>query len=232
MLRIDLAASLRGFPLEGITMNSRRSLLAGLLSSWPLLVKVHGPHGNDSASSSPETVEDAFARLVAAFADLDWERFRKCFSENATIFHPAAPNIKRIDSPEQFERAWLGVFDRIKKNSGRTSPPYMRLEPADVRAEPVSNNVTLLTFHLFDGGTTGRRTVVFQKMHESWKVAHIHASNISAYQALWRQIWCSVWAYGCDVAQALFAHEALHVVSENAHVIPPDATCFGLRVTW
>ena len=161
-------------------MNSRRTMLAALFSSWPYLAIFHGPQGSDIAWSSPETVEDAFARLVAAFSDLDWERFRKCFSENATIFHPAAPNIKRIDTPEQFEKAWLGVFDRIKKNSGRASPPYMKLEPADVRVEPLSDNVTLVTFHLFDGGTTSRRTVVFQKMHESWKVVHIHASNITA----------------------------------------------------
>jgi ketosteroid isomerase-like protein len=161
-------------------VNSRRSVLAALLSSWSYLATIHGPQGNDSVSSPGGTVEQAFTRLVAAFSDLDWERFRKCFSEKATIFHPAAPNIKRIDTPEQFEKAWLGVFDGIKKNSGRTSPPYMRLEPADVRVEPLADDVTLVTFHLFDGGTTCRRTVVFQKMQESWKVVHIHASNISA----------------------------------------------------
>jgi ketosteroid isomerase-like protein len=116
----------------------------------------HGEKGDESPSSSTETVEQALARFVAAFDDLDWERFRNCFSENATIFHPTAPNIKRIDSPEQFDKAWLGVFDRIKKNSGRTSPPYMKLDPTDVRVEKLSDNVTLVTFHLVDGGTIRR----------------------------------------------------------------------------
>jgi hypothetical protein len=109
---------------------------------------------------------------------LDWERFRKCFSGNATIFHPTAPNIKRIDSPEQFDKAWLGVFDRIKNNSGRTTPPYMKLDPADIRIDRLSADVTLVTFHLFDGRTVNRRTLVFQRLNRSWKIVHIHASNV------------------------------------------------------
>jgi hypothetical protein len=73
-----------------------------------------------------------------------------------TVFHPAAPNIKRIDSPEQFERAWLGVFERIPKGSGRTSPPFMKLDPRDLRVETLSDDVVLVTFHLIDDGNTGR----------------------------------------------------------------------------
>jgi ketosteroid isomerase-like protein len=165
--------------LEGIAVNSRRDLLASLFSSWPFLGMFRGEKGDESPWSSTETVEQALARFVAAFEDLDWERFRKCFSENATIFHPAPPNIKRIDSPEQFDKAWLGVFDRIKKNSGRTSPPYMKLDPTDVRVERLSDNVTLVTFHFVAGGTTSRRTLVFQRLSGAWKIVHIHASNLS-----------------------------------------------------
>jgi ketosteroid isomerase-like protein len=160
-------------------VNSRRNLLASLFSSGPFLAMFHGEKVDESPSSSTETVEQALARFVAAFDDLDWERFRNCFSENATIFHPTAPNIKRIDSPEQFDKVWLGVFDRIKKNSGRTSPPYMKLDPTDVRVERLSDNVTLVTFHLVDGGTTSRRTLVF-RLSGGWKIVHIHASNLSA----------------------------------------------------
>ena len=64
-------------------------------------------------------------------------------SSTATIFHPAAPNIMRIDSPDQFEKAWRGVFERIKKSSGRTSPPYMNLNSLDLRVEKLSEDVAL-----------------------------------------------------------------------------------------
>jgi hypothetical protein len=95
------------------------------------------------------------------------------------VFHPAAPNIKRIDSPEQFEKAWLGVFERIKKNSGRESPPYMSIKPLDLRVETLSEDVALVTFHLVDGNLVSRRTLVFKRSLEGWKIVHIHASNLT-----------------------------------------------------
>jgi hypothetical protein len=101
--------------------------------------------------------------FLRAFENLDWPAFRACFSEDATIFHPAAPNIRRIDSPEPFEKAWLGVFERIKKNSGRTAPPYISLNPLGLRVDKLSVNAALVTFHLVDGNIVNRRTLVFRR---------------------------------------------------------------------
>src|SRR5258708_18312092 len=36
--------------------------------------------------------------------------------------------------------------------------------------------------------------------------------------SFWREIRCAIRAYGCDVAQPLLAHDALHVVGERTHV--------------
>lgn len=136
----------------------------------------------EQRSADPRTasVEEALSAFVTAFDNLDWQAFRNCFSTTATIFHPAAPNTKLIDSPEQFEKAWLGVFERIKKSSGRTSPPYMNLHPLDLRVEKLSGEVVLITFHLVDRGTVSRRTLVFKREPDGWKIVHIHASNITA----------------------------------------------------
>src|SRR6202041_938643 len=131
-----------------------------------------------SAHAKSASVEEALSAFVTAFDNLDWQAFRTCFSTTATIFHPAAPNTKLIDSPEQFEKAWLGVFERIKKSSGRTSPPYMNLHPLDLRVEKLSEDWMLVTFHLVDGSMIGRRTLVFKQEPEGWKIVHIHASNI------------------------------------------------------
>ena len=96
--------------------------------------------------------------FVTAFDNLDWQAFRTCFGSIATIFHPAAPNIKLIDSPDQFEKAWCGVFERIKKSSGRASPPYISLHPFDL-----SENVALVILNLVNGGTVNRRTLDFKR---------------------------------------------------------------------
>jgi ketosteroid isomerase-like protein len=132
------------------------------------------------AAPAQVPIEKALSEFLTAFDNLDWQAFRTCFSSTATVFHPAAPNIRRIDSPDQFERAWLGVFERIKKASGRTSPPYMSLSPVDLRVEKLSDDVTLVTFHLIDGSTVSRRTLIFQRHPDGWKIIHLHASNITA----------------------------------------------------
>jgi len=109
------------------------------------------------------SVEEALSAFLTALDNLDWQAFRACFSGTATILRPAAPNIRRIDSPDQFEKAWLGVFERIKKSSGRAAPPYMNLNPVDLRVEKLSEDVALVTFHLVDGNTVNRRTLVFKQ---------------------------------------------------------------------
>jgi SnoaL-like domain len=43
-------------------------------------------HGNDAAAQSE--VRDALANFVLAFDNLDWEKFRLSFSDDATVFYP------------------------------------------------------------------------------------------------------------------------------------------------
>jgi ketosteroid isomerase-like protein len=157
-------------------MDRKKFLVVGLLASTTAIL------GSPVAQEEPSktSIDEALSRFLTAFDNLDWQAFRNCFSNRATIFHPAAPNIRRIDSPDPFEKAWLGVFERIKKSSGRTSPPYMNLTPLDLRVEKLCEDVALVTFHLIDGRTVSRRTLVFKRDAESWKIVHIHASNITA----------------------------------------------------
>lgn len=130
-------------------------------------------------SAENTQIHEFLLKFLAAFDDLDWPAFRACFSDAATVFHPAPPNLRRTDSPEQFERAWLGVFDRIKKGSGRTSPPYMDLRPEDLRVENLAEGVALVTFHLTNGNVLSRRTLILKKDSTGWKIVHIHASNLN-----------------------------------------------------
>jgi hypothetical protein len=124
------------------------------------------------------TVEQTLSTFLTAFDNLDWLAFRACFNDRPTMFHPSAPKIRRVDTPEEFDAAWKLVFERIRKDSGRTAPPYMKLSPTDLRIEPLAENVSLVTFHLTDGQTLSRRTLIFRRYDDGWKIVHIHASNL------------------------------------------------------
>ena len=90
---------------------------------------------SDEPAPMRDTVQHALVIFVRAFDALDWKTFRDCFSDSPNLVHPAGPNVKRVDSAEGFDEAWHGVFERIRKESGRTSPPYMQLQPSDLRIE-------------------------------------------------------------------------------------------------
>lgn len=153
-----------------------------LVASLFLLLGAVSAFSQQQAASSPTeaSVRAALSAFLNAFENLDWAAFRACFSDDVTMFHPSAPNVRRIDTPEQFEKAWLGVFDRIRKSSGRDTPPYMDLRPLDLRIQMLSPDVALVTFHLLDGTLLNRRTILFRHESGAWKIVHIHASNLSA----------------------------------------------------
>jgi len=150
--------------------------IAGLVSYG--VIRPQGQQTPDRIAS--KGVEQALSAFLVAFDNLDWPSFRVYFASDVTMFHPAAPNIKRIDSPEAFEKAWLGVFARIKKQSGRSGPPYMNLQPQDLKIQTLSPEIALATFHLIDGETTSRRSIMFKQCSDGWKIVHLHASNITA----------------------------------------------------
>lgn len=160
----------------------RQAATLGRWLLWLIIFLLPGLSLACAADEPPpvrDTVEHALSTFVRAFEDLDWKTFRECFSDRPSMFHPAAPNIRRVDSPEDFDKAWRGVFEGIRKESGRTSPPYMKLEPSDLRIEPLSDDVTLVSFHLVQEKSVGRRTLIFKRSPDGWKIVHIHASNIA-----------------------------------------------------
>ena len=161
-------------------MSRKKLLVAGSLALLAMHISVLLAQDRRVAVPNSTSVEEALSVFLAAFDNLDWPAFQRCFSRDATIFHPSAPNVRRIDKPEQFEKAWLGVFERIEQSSGRHAPPYMNLKPLDLRIEKLSDDVTLVTFHLIDGDILNRRTIVFKRETNGWKIVHIHASNLAA----------------------------------------------------
>ncbi|WP_109488075.1 nuclear transport factor 2 family protein [Occallatibacter savannae] len=142
-----------------------------------LLLAPSGAHAAGDRSSDVQ-VREALTIFLTAFDNLDWPAFRACFGPDPTMFHPAAPNTRRVETEEQFDKAWAGVFDRIRKSSGRSRPPFMQLEPKDLRIEFPSEDVAIVTFHILNPGEIDRRTILFKRYGSAWKTVHIHASNL------------------------------------------------------
>lgn len=120
--------------------------------------------------------------FINSFNNLDFEKFRAYFADDATVIHPAIFP-RRIEGRTEIERAWQVVFENIRRESGRRTPPYMRLLPLETKIQ-IYCDMAIVTFQLDRGGTSlGRRTIVLHKTGRAWKIVHLHASNIDTAHA-------------------------------------------------
>ena len=135
-----------------------------------------------SANSQPmsgneTTVRGISAEFISAFNNLDWDKFKTFFDDRASIIHPAQFP-RRVEGKQEVDQAWLEVFSSIRADSGKSSPPYMHLDPQDLEIQ-MFDDIAIVTFHLDRGkNSIGRRTLVWHKNAEGWKIVHLHASNV------------------------------------------------------
>jgi pimeloyl-ACP methyl ester carboxylesterase/ketosteroid isomerase-like protein len=123
---------------------------------------------NDLTSVSPKAeavsteseVRDVLAKFIYAFDNLDWERFRGAFDDDATVFYPRAVP-ERANGRTEFEKAFRTVFQQIRGE--KRMPPYMDIQPKDLRIQ-VFGSTAVAIFHLDDrAGFLNRRTIVLNK---------------------------------------------------------------------
>ena len=144
-----------------------------LLTSTPLA----GQHGS---ASEQEVVQKTIADFIVAFNNLDWERFREYFADDATVFNPAIPEVTelhRLDGREKIEAVFKQVFDEAKRGKG---PPYLDIRPEGLKIQMLMN-AAIVTFHFRRSGSSfGRRTFVLEKRNGRWLIVHLHASNVAS----------------------------------------------------
>jgi ketosteroid isomerase-like protein len=147
---------------------------------WPLLSLLLIPQLL-TAQARPsqgrqEEISRFLSKFITAFDNLDWEKFRNAFTEDATVFYPRERANRangRIEVEEQFKR----VFEQIR--AGRSKGPYMNIQPRELRMQ-VLDDVAIVTFHLDDRpGFINRRTLILRKTEAGWKIAHLHASEVA-----------------------------------------------------
>lgn len=119
-------------------------------------------------------VAQAAQAFVQAFRDLDWDRFEEAWAEDATAFMPKPEFPARLDGRDAIVSTFKSVFsdfpDRFE------GPPYLTIDPVDLRID-VLGTAAIVTFHLGDEAPRSRRTLIFVRQGEAWRIAHLHASR-------------------------------------------------------
>jgi len=123
-------------------------------------------------------VAAALSHFLTAFENLDWVPFRASFADSATIFQPVPEMAERVTGPRAIDSTFRAVFANIRSHA-TGGPPYQSLVPIDLRIQPLSPGLVLVTFELHNAERVARRTVVFRRERLGWRILHLHASNIT-----------------------------------------------------
>ena len=126
-------------------------------------------------------VHAAAERFLRVFDDLDWESFRASWASEPTVFFPFPDTPDRVAGQVAVEARWRRFFEEARKRG--PGPPYLHLKPLELRVERYGD-VGLVTFmlELTVGGRQlplQRRTLLFVREQDAWKLAHMHASRAS-----------------------------------------------------
>jgi ketosteroid isomerase-like protein len=125
-------------------------------------------------------VAAAVDRFLVSFENLDWERFRTAFADDATVFFPVPEPPQRYTGRAEVEAQFRKVFAAIRESSGRTAPPFHDLDPVDLRIEFPAGDVAVVTFRLENEQRIARRSLVMRRDPAGWRIVHLHASNVAA----------------------------------------------------
>jgi ketosteroid isomerase-like protein len=113
--------------------------------------------------------------FIKAFISFDWETFRNSFSKDATIFFPSWKEGKRRNGKKEVEETWLQMFPGFIDSTKKVT---INILPKDFVVQ-LYGKTAIVSFHLGDGEKyLSRRTIVFIKENENWKIVHLHASNL------------------------------------------------------
>jgi ketosteroid isomerase-like protein len=129
---------------------------------------------NVSAQSKDSVaVKLSVEKFIKAFYSLQWEPFKKSFTEDATIFFPDWEQRVRKAGKKEIELTWLEIFPEFKDSENTL---ILDIVPGDLQMQ-MHGETAIVTFHLGSGEKyLARRTLVMVKRKKEWKIAHLHAS--------------------------------------------------------
>jgi hypothetical protein len=130
-----------------------------------------------SEARALETIQPQLDEFIDAFNNLDLHRFMRLWAPDPTAIHPFPEMPKRLDGLNDVSAAWSSVFEFMRQSL--PGPPYLQLVPVDLDVRRVAPGAILVTFHLDLPTGLGRRTLLFVEEDATWKLVHLHASNVT-----------------------------------------------------
>jgi ketosteroid isomerase-like protein len=126
-------------------------------------------------SQDTEPVRVAAEHFLRVFDNLEWEQFRAVWAPEPTVFFPFDAVPERATGRAAVEATFQRFFDQTRAT--RPGPPYLHLNPRELLIERYGDT-GIVTFMLgASGGRVGRRTLVFVRVKNEWKLVHLHAST-------------------------------------------------------
>lgn len=140
---------------------------------------------NSEGQSEDEEKEvmAALDKFLRAFENGNFDTMEASMTNDAYIFPRAImsnDSLGPIDNANY--RRIYGLDPQMKQviNSIRESgkqPPFMKLEPKELKITMLKE-AAIVTFHLENGKSLSRRTIVLAKNDGAWQIVHIHPSNV------------------------------------------------------
>ena len=120
-----------------------------------------------------------FDAFITAFNALDWESFRACFADDASLFNPDIPgaiSLHRLDGRSEIERSFRVVFGSPPAGSAKSGP---NIVPDNIRIQRFGETAILTFEFKRPNHSFGRRTIIMNRRSGDWRIVHIHASNVT-----------------------------------------------------
>ena len=117
-----------------------------------------------------DDVNRAFVHFISAFNNMDVRWLGDIFATDVSLFAPAGqPSLiaGRADVLSHFERVFAAE---------PASGPGV--QPVNLQIRRLADGAALVTFEFQRArASIGRRSIVFKRVEDQWRVGHIHASN-------------------------------------------------------
>jgi len=155
-----------------------QSVLLVAITCLTFVTNAAAQESKSAGSMQTDTVvitETANSFLIA-FKNLDWDRFADYFADDVTVFFPPSAKYPyRANDKAETLKIFKTVFENARKR--RQQAPYLDIDPKDVKLQ-LFGQIAIETFTLDDPNLLSRRTIIWEKKGNTWRIIHLHASGI------------------------------------------------------
>jgi ketosteroid isomerase-like protein len=92
------------------------------------------------------------------------------------VFFPSARTPERFCGRAAVEERFRQVFEQERRGAA-SGPPYLELRPEGLEIQ-VLEGAAIASFVLRNRERVARRTIVFRDDHGTWRIVHLHGSNV------------------------------------------------------